>query len=475
MLQDVVPFKEFASKKFPGIVGRAILQFIGVLEKALGIRTVIDADEVPYGKTELSDLFFIASSLKKVGTLTSYSQSIAPPDEPRIFKWQARYGTENAGGMSAHSDRNALTAALAECVERKIWADKTDFFKKPFTASTSEMKDTAHISPERFAGLTEKQRTEKDFLKMQPINTYLWIRGYSLVQNKPIYIPAQIVSRVHGIAIKKNKSEPLLRPIITTGLATGQTRKNALLSGALEVIERDAFMVTWLNQITPSHISTDELLKSETLDALLSKCKRYRLDVDFVRLMTDAPTYVIGAVVSDGANMPPIAIGMSAHQDASRAAEKALLEALRARVNTRNRLEKFRERAYKPVETISQGERSMYWAVDDRSKQLSFLTAGPLQALDDEAWDDDTTEEHLERIIEWCRKKKYELAEIDMTNSAANTTPWCVTFVVIPEMQPLHQNEDLPCIGGARLKDIPKQFRHEPRAEPFVAAPHPFV
>ena len=43
---------------------------------------------------------------------------------------------------------------------------------------------------------------------------------------------------------------PHIRDSISTGLATGSTRLQAVENAALECIERDAIVITWLNQLS---------------------------------------------------------------------------------------------------------------------------------------------------------------------------------------------------------------------------------
>ncbi len=92
-----------------------------------------------------------------------------------------------------------------------------------------------------------------------------------------------------------------------------------------------------------------------------------------------------------------------------------------------------------------------------------------------EAWERDSEKEHLARIIEWCRANDYEFASVDLGASRANVSPWHIRMVVIPELQPIHQNEKLPCLGGERLKSVPAKLGCIPRAVPFTEEPHPFA
>ena len=472
MLRNVVSYKELTETTSPGTLQESVAAVVGSLENALNMEAVVDVNRLPYQRADMADLFSLAARMEKAGILTGLTERFSLADEPSIVTWHAGYGSERAGGTATSSGREALVAALAECMERKLWSDEVDFFSKTKVATTEEIRQYPHLAPERFAGYTTQQR-EDPALQLSPSAKYTWIRGTSLISNAPTYVPAQIISKTHGVSVRETASEPLIRPIITTGLATGVSRTNALLGGTLEVIERDAFMIMWFNQLSLPRIPLSDLT-SPTLSKLLQECARYRLTVTFVNVVTDAPTYVIGAVVSDEAKMPPIAFGLSAHATAARAAEKALLEALRARTNTRNRLKTQSQLAHKQSSDLFHWERTLFWAVEDRYTHLAFLTAGPEKALSTPAWSDDTPSEYLQRIVTWCASKGYEIVTVDMSHSKKNITSWHIHFVIIPELQPLHQNEKLPCIGGTRLSTIPTEFGYVARP-PFTDMPHPFA
>ena len=84
-------------------------------------------------------------------------------------------------------------------------------------------------------------------------------------------------------------------------------------------------------------------------------------------------------------------------------------------------------------------------------------------------------EGHLARIVAWCNSRNYEFASVDLGCSKHNVSPWHVYLSIIPELQPMHQNEKFIYLGGDRLTSIPTQFGYAPRREPFADEPHPFA
>jgi ribosomal protein S12 methylthiotransferase accessory factor YcaO len=231
----------------------------------------------------------------------------------------------------------------------------------------------------------------------------------------------------------------------------------------------------WLNQMTLPRIQLDgPRNQSNTLDRLIKKCERYRLQVHAVRLLTDAPTHAVCVVVEDSTNLAiRFTLGLKAHRSLSHAIEKALLEALRARTVSRI----FSDSTHKNgPSSPSKGrlERVAYWSNIEHSGALSFIIAGSEEDSGTSTWDFDNEEQHLGRIVDWCRQSSYECAAVSLGRSAQNPTNLHVEMVIIPELQPTHQSESKPHLGGTRLQKIPIQFGYSPRKNPFIERPHPF-
>ena len=286
-----------------------------------------------------------------------------------------------------------------------------------------------------------------------------------------MYIPSQTISATYIGA------EPLIRPLVTTGLATHVTDEEAILGGALEVIERDAYMIMWLNQLTLPRIDVHALAETHPeLQALLKQLKQYRLSIDIVRLVTDAPVHAVCAIVTDSEkNDVPLVIGMSAHRRCDDATAHAIAECLRIRKNIRQ----YWLPKLKPQDVVANKithlERCVYWLTPERVQRLSFLTKGTIETHVDAPWENDTPQEHLARIVEWCRNAGYEFLSVNMGISKKNPTVLKVHNVVIPELQPMHLSEQYRCIGGSRIAEIPRKFGYTARVQLFIDEPHPFT
>ena len=341
MLFSGLPFAEVWGKLHGNsFASSATETFVRFLERRLGGRFIYERSDLPFGRADLIDLFEIAEALRSGGVIKDVHRTRNYPDEPPFFQWAVTCNTDDAhtaGGISLQSDRDALVRALAEATERFIWMTAHDHLSAS-RRTISEMQRTGNmLSPERFVGFSAAQRGENPYLAFTADTAFLWARGRSHITKNDIWIPAQTVSGAH-VASEKEREPMILFPI-TTGLATGPSEEFALLNGALEIIERDAFMITWLNQISPPQVDLDELAKTDQeIASLQTMCTRYRLSFSAVLLPTDAPAPVVCVVVTDETSAGPgVTVGLKAHRALAAAVKGAGLEALRIRQTVRHR------------------------------------------------------------------------------------------------------------------------------------------
>lgn len=476
-----MPFKEVWHRySGDGVRSKSIASVIEFIEKRLGGMFVFPATQTDQAT---ANLLALAERMKRHGSIQYYGKNVVRPDEIPLYYWHAAYGNIEssitgehpiAGGSSLSNEHDALIATLAEAIERHVWRYADDHYVSRFVGTVAQAEQRGLVlNPRTVVAFSEEQRSRDSRLTLSADSVYEWTSAWSWAQNKPLWVPAQLVTgSSKAAASRKQRNEPTITSPITHGLATRQTKKAALLYGALELIERDAFMIVWLNHIPAPQYDLEELAKgSPTLAHLLQQCKRYRFKASAVRLLTDAPTYAALGVLEDTTGgVPAITVGLKAHLNPAKAVEGALLEAVRIRRFIRNS-DTSAIASLKPQE-LGHTDRLLYWSDPSRKHELSFLTQGPVQRFT-EPWEQDSEEEHLGRILAWCRAQGHEFASVSLTHSKLNSTPWHIEKVLMPNLQQLHLDERLPYISGPRLKAIPEYFGYTPLS-PVSRLPHPF-
>lgn len=478
MLTDAVRFTSLLKKLgYDRVRSNAVKKIVEFIEGRLGAEMIVRRESLPLGNEELLDAALTADVLKKSGVIDFFTRRVQLPDEPQLYMWASHYLAEGglySGGSSVTSDRNALIAALAESLERYVWQVTDDYFRNPFLGTEAAVSRKHAIAPlNSFAGFSDTQRAQNSQLKIGPEDQFLWIEGTSLISKKPIHLPAQVVSAYHS---RRNKSkERRIRFAITTGLATGPTDEFAILNGMLECIERDAYVTWWLNKLTvPTFDPYSIASEGSSLRILLDRCAKYGLTVRAIQIPTDAPTHVLCAMVTDAAELPPFTLGVKAHRDPAEALEGALHEALRGRVAMRRNIDAEAQRSMK-AEDVRLEHRLGYWFRPDRAERAKFAYAGPLQEFVHHEFENDSARDHIVRIIDWARRKGYEIIDVDLSHSKKNPLLLKIHMIVIPQLQPMHLSEKFQYLGGDRLKEIPEAFGYTARSPLFTDEPHPLA
>ncbi len=472
---DVIPVSEVEGMK-QGITERSILSFSKFIEQRFDASFLIDARQVPFDRPDLFHPLIRAEELIRAGIIRSLAPIEQLSDEPSLKYWKAFYGegAEQAGGADAYSEEQALRATLSEALERYLWTETDDWFERPLHATVAQMsqKRLNFIHPDRFAGFSEAQRKPGTTLFLGSNSEFLWIRGVSLASGSRIFVPAQTASGLRNL-----KTESLVRPRVTTGLATWMDATGARVRGTLEVVERDAYMIMWLNQLTLPRIALSPLRqRSTSLALILDTCARYRLHVAAVHLITDAPAHVACILLTDESGVKPqISVGLKAHRSLPDAVEGAIIEALRARQGCRRFFNTGGVwRVETAVEDVGHRDRMYYWAAPESARRLAWMKAGDEQVFAEAAWEKESDKAYLERIAAWCRSAHYECISVPLGISRHNPTSLSVEMIVMPDMQPMHITEKARALGGARIREIPRLFGYQAREEAFTEAPHPF-
>jgi ribosomal protein S12 methylthiotransferase accessory factor len=147
------------------------------------------------------------------------------------------------GAVGLHFE-DAYLATIGETLERYCagFYDEAAFYRGTY----KDFKSHA-VPPERFALFSDEQYHIPNF----PFSRFTedlvvdWVKAYSLTHDREVCVPAALVfipylftSHAERIAYQT-----------TNGLACHGTYAQAVLTALCEVIERDAFAITWLNAL----------------------------------------------------------------------------------------------------------------------------------------------------------------------------------------------------------------------------------
>jgi ribosomal protein S12 methylthiotransferase accessory factor len=419
----------------------------------------------------LSDALQAAKKLisKRTGIISTVEFDNLASGEPSIYFARstpansfALNGMEtiNYGDATSIDPKRAIMKAVGESIERYCPAH---FKYEDFILSAYNDLDCEAIHPEDFALFSEKQYAEPDFPFSRPTaSTPLrWASAYSLSHDRPVLVPASFVHIPYQF-------DPLLEPRthnpISTGLACGSNFAPAIYKAILEVIERDAFMIMWQNQLPCSRIDLSTINDSfnqsilNELEALPVECQAYLIPSDM-----EVP--VIMVLLRNTSGHPPhTVIGMSADLNPNRALMLALEEVCLSWLGmgrySSGKKDYKPSKDYKDVNTLIL--HALAHAVDPGlGKSLEFLNPSGRQISfqDIKNISDENMVTNIQSLVGKLNEKDLNVVVKDLTTVDVDEVGFKVIRVVVPGMQPLDVNHARRHLGGSRLYQVPCQMR----------------
>ena len=386
--------------------------------------------------------------------------------------------TLNYGDATSVDPKRAIMKAVGESVERYCPAH---FKYEDFVSSVYSDLDCEAVHPEDFALFSEKQYAEPDFpfSRLTASTPLRWTSAYSISHDRPILIPASFVYIPYQF---DPLHEPRSHNPISTGLACGSNLAPAIYKAILEVIERDAFMIMWQNQLPCSRIDLSTVSDSfnqsilNELETLPVECQAYLIPSD-----TEAPVIMVLLRNTSG-HLPHTVIGLSADLNPNKALMLALEEVCLSWLGIgRYALAK---KDYKPSKDYSDINtltlRALAHAVDPNlGKSLEFLNpSGPQISLQDikNSYDENMVN-NIQTLVDKLGEKDLNVIVKDLTTVDVDEAGFKVVRVVVPGMQPLDISHTQMHLGGTRLYEVPCQMglKSQPLTEEEVNPyPHMF-
>lgn len=416
-------------------------------------------------KTILEPLLQIVDS--KTGIVKVLVENVCYNDEPKLFHFYTLicntsfFSDTNesvvvgTGASSLDRDR-AMVIALGESIERYCPAI---YKKKDFLVASYEEIENQALDPRKVVGFSKAQLTDTR-LRMFVFDEktkFSWVKGYSLSQDRPIYVPAQLVYFPYTLL----NGEPLIKRFPTSnGLAAGESLARALCRGICELVERDAFLITWLNKLPRDQIEIEES-RNENIIKLSEAFKKYNLKLYFYDITTDIPIPTILSIVIDKTGVgPAVCTGTAADLDPEGAIIRSIEEAQQKRPAIRNMLVEGRWNGM-----VTRARTGLLWANRDMISNLDFLIKNQrrkkIESIKKLSLHDATKD--LQTILGMFKERNMEVAFVDVTTPDVNELGFKVVRVIIPDLQPPYVHEEFKYLGGRRLYQVPKLLGYKNR------------
>lgn len=407
-------------------------------------------------------------------------QEIAYNDEPKIYSFTAElkntaeftdgFSVDKFAGGCSLSKEKALLKTLGEVLERY---SLSIYRKKNFNWNNYNNLEGEKIDPQNFVFFSQKYFHAKPKFKsyVNKNDELNWTKGFSLTQKEEILIPAQLIF----VPYRFEQKEPVIRFPITTGAACYSSLKGAILRGLLEVIERDAFMIYYLNKLSPNIINiencSDELLKK-----IAFSIKKYNLELYVLDISTDVPVYSILTIIIDKTGLgPAISLGMKSDLSLKNAILGAIDEAFQSRPWIRTILLKKKLKIKKEIQKrkylYNLEERGVFWSKIQMINKIKIFLSGKKISIENLSL---KKTKNLDTLLKWFKKENIEVIYKDVTTSNIKKEKIHIVKVLVPTFQPLYLDERFPYWKGKRLREVPPKlgFNSLKTVNQF---PHPFL
>ncbi|HRV91753.1 MAG TPA: YcaO-like family protein [Anaerolineae bacterium] len=379
------------------------------------------------------------------------------PDEQRYLRASGKGMTPVEAQMGALGEGVESYSALSWSYDEMVYARRSEL-----DGASLDPAQLGLYLPEQYAGLPYAPYTEP--------TTLGWVPARSLVTNQEIFVPAQAVF----LAYKPQQTEPLLGPPSSNGLATGPTLPDAVLRSVCEVIERDAFMITWLNRL-PCQRVDPTLHPDANIVGLCHAYRRRQVEIMLYRLPTDQPCHVFMALAlqqGEATAGPAVAVGLGADMDAPRAARQAILEAAQSRAGLLPYWRKLDVRRYvealvdRPYLIAAGHDHALRYTSPAALTAFDFLLACSPSMFD---WEAQTTERlaapaqagaalKLETLVRSLAAQQRDLIYFNLTPPDMTQLRLFSTRAIMPGFQPIHFGYQERRLAIDRLYQLPYQL-----------------
>lgn len=352
-------------------------------------------------------------------------------------------GVPKIGSGKGSTLVEAMIGAVGEAVERySAGRFRTrDLLRTPVGAMTGEF-----IAPEQLCLYGDEQYDGPGFpyARLDPRTPIDWTLGRWLGTRSVVAVPALPVYYNYPAPPESHFCQ-----VTSNGLAAGATLEDASLRATLELVERDAFMISWLARRPGRRLRLNDPLDPVTREILRQLAERgvrvesYLLDVGL------AVPVVMSVGFGDGVRWPGATVALAAHLSPRKAIRKSILE--QAHVGPYlQRLMASGSVAIpeRPEDVHTLEEHAYYYFPPSRASAFAFLGAGGTIAAGDLEEPEDLS---LAGLVGRLEAAALRVAVVDVTSPDLVPTPFRVVRAVGPDFQQIHFGHRLARLGNPRL------------------------
>jgi ribosomal protein S12 methylthiotransferase accessory factor len=404
----------------------------------------------------------------RVGVIRSLSPVVRGAEEPDLpiiyqatlshFDFRKAKTWERAAVGKGLNEHEAIRGAIGEAIEHYC-ASHLDTYKTRL-APWSSMQAEA-VAPTECVLYSETQYAKSAFpyRRWNPTDEVTWLPMIELPGRRRVFVPAALVY----LSMGQIRVEDFFCPATSNGLAAGPDLDFAVLHGLYELIERDSFLITWMNRLPAWEI--DFSGRPGIACSIREHYARFGVEIHVFNISVDLPAYVMMGLAVDRTGRGPAAVvGLGCHLDPALAITKALFEVCQVRPGELRRYQQERPAAhlnsYGDVHTLE--DHSAFFHRLEALKEFSFLLesgrARSLEELPNRSRGSVTTD--LETCVAALTGCGSRVLYADLTTPDVTAYGLRVVRTVATGLQPMHFGFGEERLGGLRLYEIPMRLGH---------------
>ncbi|MEY2616385.1 MAG: ribosomal protein methylthiotransferase accessory factor [Verrucomicrobiota bacterium] len=353
----------------------------------------------------------------------------------------------NGEGKGATRE-DALRGAIGEGVERyaaSLWHPS-----HLYSASFASLGDRA-FDP-RWLVLYDDAHYQKDGFGYEPFNPDRlldWTIGQWLDTHQEVRLPA------YATYLNFPSVTAPLSQTTSSGLATGVSFEDAALRALYELIERDAFMLSWLTRRPGRRI--DPAGDRESVNRALHQVESLgaRIEIFLVDVGTGHPT-VVCLGFGDGVSWPGVTIGLGTHANIDIALQKAVFEHGHYGAYLRRLMHEGRHHSVRqPSDVLGSLDHGLFYIHPEQAVHLEFFRAGPERPISLEFLRKQYREPAtLAACVARLRTMGVRAAAVDITPSDVALAGLRVVRAFGTNLQPIHFGFGYERLNNPRLKAL---------------------
>lgn len=299
---------------------------------------------------------------------------------------------------------------------------------------------------------------------------YDWVWGYSFKQKAPILIP-KFCAYYYYFHKSNYDNAPFYE--ISNGCALGGCLEEAIIHGIFEVIERDAFLMTWFKRLVPSELFIDQLYDEELIHLKWRFEAETGYNLRFFDISQEGPitTIMVLAEHPDESNLIKQFCACGAHTDPLSAAKGAIhevagiLTAMQTKFLARQ--PQIERMLNEPKEVRSMEDHALVNAHPLASERFDFLKKGQKKPLQSINHYHDTIKEDLHDITSDLLDNFSDVIVVDQSSQELRKRDLSCVKVIIPDCLPMTFGYDMRrTTQASRLSNL--------RPQEINPHPHPF-